>query len=122
MKRILAAVIVGFVVAACAGAPPRIEGAIRVYVYYAGNTQPEPAAGATVFLLGSKNRIIATAIADREGVATFPASYDSPRTKYLLAELRPLLLTGARWSAGCREYNLPLRAEPLVNRATVNSP
>ncbi|MEK6263099.1 MAG: hypothetical protein AABP62_31355, partial [Planctomycetota bacterium] len=60
--------------------------------------------------------------ADREGVATFPVSYDSSRTKYLFAELSPLLLTGVRWSAGRREYNLPLRVEPLVNRVTVKAP
>ena len=80
---------------------------------------PNQAADATVFLLGSENCIIATAVADRGGLATFPASYDSPRTKYLFAELSPLLVTGVRWPAGRREYNLPLRVEPLVNRAIV---
>jgi hypothetical protein len=122
LMRILATATLGLFLAACISAPHRVEGDIRVYVYYAENTQPQPAAGATVFLLGAENRVIATATADREGVATFPASYDSSRTKYFLAELNPLLLTGVRWSAGRREYNLPLRVEPLVNRAIVKAP
>jgi hypothetical protein len=79
----------------------------------------EPAVGATVFLLGTDDRVIARATADHEGVATFPATYDSPRTKCLVAEFPELLLTGVSWSPGRREYNLPLRIEPLLNRVTV---
>lgn len=124
MMRKTATAILALCVVACVTALAHYTeaGKIRVYVYYAENTPYEPAAGATVFLLGSADRVIATAIADRDGVATFSASYDSSSTKYLFAELSPLLLTGVRWSPGRREYNLPLRVEPLVNRATVKAP
>ena len=123
MRKLATAMLALFVVACVTAARHRVEpGQIRVYVYYAENASHQLAAGANVFLLGSEGRIIATATADREGVAIFSASYDSSRTKYVFAELSPLLLTGVRRTPGRREYNLPLRVEPLVNRVTVKAP
>jgi hypothetical protein len=95
---------------------------IRVYVYYNGNPAPEPLPGATVLVLGTDGRVVAKATTDREGVATFAGSFDRPETTYFLADFPPLLVSGVRWSAGRREYNLPLVQEPLVNRATVIVP
>jgi hypothetical protein len=92
---------------------------IRVYAYFVNGGHHDPAAGATVMVLGTNGQVIFKAVADREGEATIPARFDANSTQYILAELSPLLISGVRWSAGRREYNLPLQVEPLVNRITV---
>ncbi len=97
---------------------------IDVYVYL--DESHDPAVGATVFVLGSNDCVLASTIADEGGVAHFPAGLDRQNAKYVIAELETefsfMLLTGARWKIGFREYNLPLRAAPMVNRGTVYAP
>ena len=94
---------------------------IDVYVYL--DESHDPAVGATVFVLGSNDCVLASTIADEDGVAHFPAGLDQQNARYVIAELETefsfMLLTGARWTIGRREYNLPLRAAPMVNRGTV---
>jgi len=97
------------------------DSAINVYVYLAESH--DAAVGAKVFVLGSNDCVLASMTADSGGVAHFPAALDRQNAKYVIAELETefnfMLLTGVRWRVGRREYNLPLRAEPMVNRGTV---
>jgi hypothetical protein len=107
-----------------ASAAPLKDSPIDVYVYLAENH--DPAVGATVFVLGSNDCVLVSTIADGNGVAHFPPALDRQNAKYVIAELKTefnvMMLTGVRWSIGRREYNLPLRAQPMVNRATVFAP
>jgi hypothetical protein len=92
---------------------------VAVYVYFVSAGTHEPVAGAAVHLVGKDNCVIASAVTDRFGVATFAEGVASLPAKYVFAESESFLISGARWSPGRREYNLPLQLEPAVQRLTV---
>jgi len=92
---------------------------IQVFVFQSADHSYVP--GARVFVVGANGRELFSTLSDASGVATLPVSLEDLQPRYVFAELPPFYVTGAPWTNGSREYNLPMQVIGTVDRATVKA-